>query len=110
MRNFVNKMSIGEITMVYTESTPNPESMKFVVNRMVLPNDSIDFRKKELVKDKYSIDENIKSKKFKVIDARSKDRFLGKVPEPRKGLRSGKIENSFCIPFNYCINDCHWGN
>lgn len=51
MRNFVNKMSIGEITMVYTESTPNPESMKFVVNRMVLPNDSIDFRKKELVKD-----------------------------------------------------------
>ena len=58
-----------------------------------------------MVKDKYSIDENIKSKKFKVIDARSKDRFLGKVPEPRKGLRSGKIENSFCIPFNDCIND-----
>lgn len=44
-------MSIGEVTMVYTESTPNPESMKFVVNKMVLPNDSIDFRKKELVKD-----------------------------------------------------------
>ena len=63
------------------------------------------FEKKELVKDKYSIDENIKSKKFKVVDARSKDRFLGKVQEPRKGLRSGKIENSFCIPFNYCIND-----
>ena len=63
------------------------------------------FEKKELVKEKYSIDENIKSKKFKIIDARSKDRFLGKVPEPRKGLRSGKIENSFCIPFNDCIND-----
>ena len=63
------------------------------------------FEKKELVKDKSSINENIKSKKFKVIDARSKDRFLGKVPEPRKGLRSGKIENSFCIPFNYCINE-----
>ena len=62
------------------------------------------FEKKELVKDKYSIDQNIKSKKFKVIDARSKDRFLGNVPEPRKGLRSGKIENSFCIPFSYCIN------
>ena len=62
------------------------------------------FEKKELVKGKYSIDENIKLKKFKVIDARSKDRFLGKVPEPRKGLRSGKIENSFCIPFSYCIN------
>jgi len=42
---------------------------------------------------------------FKVIDARSKERFDGKVPEPRKGLRSGKIKNSFCIPFNYCLNE-----
>ena len=29
----------------------------------------------------------------------------GKVPEPRKGLRSGSIKNSFCIPFNKCLND-----
>ena len=43
-------------------------------------------------------------KKFKVIDARSKDRFDGKVPEPRKGLRNGNIKNSFCIPFNQCLN------
>ena len=62
------------------------------------------FEKVELVINKYSIDENIKSKRFKLIDARSMDRFLGKVPEPRKGLRSGKIENSFCIPFSNCIN------
>ena len=60
--------------------------------------------KKELVKNKISIEENIKSQKFKVIDGRSKERFEGKVPEPRKGLRSGSIENSFCIPFNYCLN------
>ena len=63
------------------------------------------FEKKDLVKDKNSIDENIETQTFKVIDARSKERFDGKVPEPRKGLRSGKIKNSFCIPFNYCIND-----
>tara|TARA_A100001234_G_scaffold162484_1_gene143745 strand:- start:885 stop:1700 length:816 start_codon:yes stop_codon:yes gene_type:complete len=61
--------------------------------------------KKELVKDKFSIDQNIQSQKFKVIDARSKDRFEGKVIEPRKGLRSGNIENSFCIPFNECLNE-----
>ena len=60
--------------------------------------------KKELVKNKNLINQNIKSEKFKVIDARSKERFLGKVPEPRKGLRSGNIENSLCIPFNDCIN------
>ena len=60
--------------------------------------------KKRLVKNKISINKNIKEKKFQIIDARSKERFEGKVPEPRKGLRSGKIENSFCIPFNQCLN------
>ena len=63
------------------------------------------FEKKEFVKDKKSIDQNINEKIFQVIDARSKERFDGKVPEPRKGLRSGKIENSFCIPFNQCLNE-----
>ena len=63
------------------------------------------FEKKELVKNKQLIDENINTQKFKVIDARSKERFEGKVSEPRKGLRSGNIKNSFCIPFNLCLND-----
>ena len=60
--------------------------------------------KKELVKNKNLIDQNINVQKFKVIDARSKERFEGKISEPRKGLRSGCIQNSFCIPFNYCLN------
>ena len=61
-------------------------------------------KKKELVKDKNFINQNIKSQEFKVIDARSKERFEGKVPEPRKGLRSGNIINSLCIPFSNCLN------
>jgi thiosulfate/3-mercaptopyruvate sulfurtransferase len=63
------------------------------------------FEKKELVKNKNFINQNIESQSFKVIDARSKERFEGKIPEPRKGLRSGSIKNSFCIPFNLCLND-----
>ena len=63
------------------------------------------FEKKELVKNKKLIDENINIQKFKVIDGRSKERFQGKVSEPRKGLRSGNIKNSFCIPFNLCLNE-----
>jgi thiosulfate/3-mercaptopyruvate sulfurtransferase len=63
------------------------------------------FEKKELVKNKKLIDQNIDEKKFKVIDARSKERFEGKIPEPRKGLRSGSIKNSFCIPFSLCLNE-----
>ena len=61
--------------------------------------------KNELVKNKKSIDQNINEQKFIVIDARSKDRFEGKVQEPRKGLRSGSIKNSFCIPFDKCLNE-----
>ena len=63
--------------------------------------------KKELVKDKKQIDENISINKFQVIDARSKERFEGKVTEPRKGLRSGSIKNSFCLPFSELINKDH---
>ena len=60
-----------------------------------------------LVKDKEFIDKNISIKKFKVIDARSRERFDGKVPEPRQGLRSGSIPESICIPFNELINKDH---
>tara|TARA_Y100001970_G_scaffold4411_1_gene5100 strand:- start:7966 stop:8781 length:816 start_codon:yes stop_codon:yes gene_type:complete len=63
------------------------------------------FEKKELVKSKDLINQNISNQKFKLIDARSKERFEGKIPEPRKGLRSGNIKNSFCIPFSECLNE-----
>ena len=63
--------------------------------------------KKELVKDKKQIDKNINVNEFRVIDARSRDRFEGKVSEPRKGLRSGSIKNSFCLPFSDLINEDH---
>ncbi len=61
--------------------------------------------KKELVKSKKEIDKNINSKEFKVIDARSRERFEGKISEPRKGLRSGSIQDSFCLPFSELINN-----
>ena len=61
----------------------------------------------ELVKNKKQIDENIYKNDFNVIDARSRERFEGRVTEPRKGLRSGSIKNSFCLPFGELINDDH---
>ena len=63
------------------------------------------YENRKLVKNKNEIDENISKNDFNVIDARSRDRFDGKVTEPRKGLRSGSIKNSFCIPFSEFIND-----
>ena len=59
---------------------------------------------KKLVKNKKEIDKNISLKKFQVIDARSIERFEGKMPEPRKGLKSGSIPNSICLPFADVIN------
>ena len=59
---------------------------------------------KGMVKSKIEIDENISSKKFKVIDARSKERFEGKVAEPRSNVKSGSIKNSSCLPFGKLIN------
>ena len=63
--------------------------------------------KKELVKNKKQINQNISIKNFEIIDARSYGRFSGKEPEPRKGIRSGSIQNSFCLPFGEVINEDH---
>ncbi len=38
-------MEVTDLVNVYAEATPNPGSMKFVINRMIYPNESMDFRK-----------------------------------------------------------------
>ena len=50
------------------------------------------------------IEENIKKDEFKLLDARSKERFNGKVKEPRLGVRSGSVKGSICLPYSECIN------
>lgn len=49
--------------------------------------------------------ENITSGNETVIDARSKERFEGIAPEPRAGLRSGSIPNSFNLPFQEVLHN-----
>ena len=60
---------------------------------------------KNLVKNKNQINSNISLSEFFVIDARSKERFEGKAPDPRKNVRSGSIPNSLCLPFKKIINE-----
>ena len=84
------------------EKKPTVSNLKKVSSSNYIANE-----KKELVKNKKQIDENINLNKFNIIDARSRERFEGKVPEPRKGLRSGSIKNSFCLPFSDLINKDH---
>jgi|TARA_B100001540_G_C15760894_1_gene621629 thiosulfate/3-mercaptopyruvate sulfurtransferase len=58
----------------------------------------------EWIKNKKQIDDNIKSKIFQTVDARSRERFDGKMDEPRPGLKKGCILGSKNIPFKDCIN------
>jgi thiosulfate/3-mercaptopyruvate sulfurtransferase len=57
-----------------------------------------------LVLNKNQININIKNKAFELIDARSKERFEGLQPEPRRELNSGNIEGSKNLPFMELIN------
>jgi len=59
---------------------------------------------KSMIKVKYQIEENIIKKKFIVLDARSKNRFLGLEPEPRSGIRRGFIEESKSLPLSELVN------
>ena len=79
------------------------EVTKKILNPKITEYKSLE--KKELVKNKDLINKNIETQEFKVIDARSRERFDGKIQEPRKGLRSGSIKDSFCLPFNECLNE-----
>ncbi|MES2618192.1 MAG: NifU family protein [Bacteroidota bacterium] len=38
---------MSDFITIYAEATPNPDSMKFVVSKMILPNDSADYRTKD---------------------------------------------------------------
>ncbi len=57
-----------------------------------------------MIKVKSQIDENKKKKEFTVLDARSKNRFLGLEPEPRPGIRGGSIEGSKSLPLSELVN------
>ena len=60
--------------------------------------------KTDLIKNKKQIDENLKKNQFQTVDARSRERFEGKIDEPRSGLRRGCIVGSKNLPFKDCIN------
>ena len=60
--------------------------------------------KKSMIKVFSQIKRNIKKKEFTVIDARSKNRFLGLEPEPRHGVKSGSIQESKSMPLSEIVN------
>ncbi|MDC0609735.1 sulfurtransferase [Vibrio sp.] len=51
------------------------------------------------------VEEKITLSNSTTVDARALDRFLGKLPEPREGVRRGHIPAAVCLPFADVIDD-----
>jgi thiosulfate/3-mercaptopyruvate sulfurtransferase len=47
---------------------------------------------------------NVQSRRELLLDARSADRFHGRVPEPRAGLRAGHVPGSRSLPFGELLS------
>ncbi len=61
-------------------------------------------RNLDLVRDVDDVKTVLKDHSAEIVDARSSDRFAGKVPEPRPGLRSGHIPGAHNLPFQKLLN------
>jgi thiosulfate/3-mercaptopyruvate sulfurtransferase len=83
------KLEGKKITNLKTKITPSKYTAK---------------ENKNMIKVKSQIDENIKKKEFMILDARSKNRFLGVEPEPRPGVKSGSIKGSKSLPLSELVN------
>jgi len=83
------KLEKKEVTNIETKIVPS----KYIANE-----------NKNMIKIKSQIDENIIKNKFIILDARSKNRFLGLEPEPRPGIKSGSIEGSKSLPLSELVN------
>lgn len=60
---------------------------------------------KQFVKNYQDVLDNLLTKSFHIIDARSKGRFNGVEKEPRKHLKSGHIPNSINIPYGEVLDN-----
>mgnify|MGYP000131930420 CR=1 FL=1 len=56
-------------------------------------------RNADLVRDVSDMQALLKDHSAEIVDARSADRFEGRVPEPRPGLRSGHIPGAHNVPY-----------
>ena len=62
-------------------------------------------RNLDLVRDVDDVKTVLKDHSAEIVDARSADRFAGKAPEPRPGLRAGHIPGAHNLPFQKLLNE-----
>lgn len=59
----------------------------------------------QLVKSRDEVQKASSEGSPQILDARPKTRFMGLLPEPRPGLRSGNIPNSINLPYTNLLNE-----
>ncbi|MEM6812964.1 MAG: rhodanese-like domain-containing protein [Bacteroidota bacterium] len=69
------------------------------MEREIFSGDFVANLQSQLVKSITEVKRNLETKTFQVIDARSKGRFDGSLPEPRPRLSSGHMPHSVNVPF-----------
>jgi thiosulfate/3-mercaptopyruvate sulfurtransferase len=62
-------------------------------------------RNADLVRDVADIKALLKDRSAGIVDARSPERFEGRAPEPRPGLRSGHIPGSRNVPYGKLLKE-----
>jgi len=73
---------------------PRPRSTRHFTSR----------RNADLIRDVYDMKAIIKDRSADIIDARSAERFAGRAPEPRPGVRPGHIPGSLNLPYGKLLN------
>ncbi len=51
------------------------------------------------------VQQALASRSAQIVDARSPERFRGEAPEPRPGVRSGRMPGSYNVPSNSVVKD-----
>ncbi|MYE37709.1 MAG: 3-mercaptopyruvate sulfurtransferase [Rhodobacteraceae bacterium] len=59
----------------------------------------------QLVKSRAEVQKASSEGSSQILDARPKTRFMGLLPEPRPGLRSGNIPSSINLPYTNLLNE-----
>jgi len=88
-----------------TSNKINKDIVKFsYIDKINIKNKYKVIENLDWIKKKEQIDKNIKTNIFTLVDARSRERFKGKVEEPRPNLKKGCVPGSKNIPFQDCID------
>ena len=62
-------------------------------------------RRGDVVASLARVQQALASHSAQIVDARSPERFRGEAPEPRPGVRSGRIPGSYNVPSNSVVKD-----